>query len=74
MFTAYGAPELTPLYCQGDDSLFEGLPASITWERTKTLGRVDDCCDFRWCRATPERSAAGISGGRWRNQENNNEA
>ncbi len=48
--TSYGAPELTPLYCAGDDTLFEALPPSITWGRTMTLGRGDERCDFRWCR------------------------
>jgi predicted ArsR family transcriptional regulator len=45
-----GAPELTPLYCQMDDLLFEALPPEIRWERTKTLGRGDEICDFRWTR------------------------
>lgn len=53
VLTAYGVPELTALYCKTDDWLSEALPSSITWERTKTLGRGDDRCDFRWCRATP---------------------
>ncbi|MGA9349224.1 MAG: L-2-amino-thiazoline-4-carboxylic acid hydrolase [Anaerolineae bacterium] len=52
VFTAYGAPELTALYCKIDDLMYEALPSSITWERTKTLGRGDDLCDFRWCRAS----------------------
>ena len=47
--TSYGAPELTPLFCRLDDLMYEALPASISWERTKTLGRGDDVCDFRWC-------------------------
>ena len=50
VLTAYGAPELTPLCCKMDDLVYEVLPPSITWERTKTLGRGDDCCDFRWRR------------------------
>ena len=50
VLTAYGAPELTPLYCKLDDLTYEMLPPSITWERTGALGRGDDCCDFRWCR------------------------
>jgi hypothetical protein len=53
--TSYGAPELTPLYCAGDDTLFEALPPSITWERTMTLGRGDDHWDFRWCRGASKR-------------------
>jgi hypothetical protein len=52
--TSCGAPELTPVYCAGDDTLFAALPPSITWERTMTLGRGDDHCDFRWCRGTLE--------------------
>ena len=52
--TAHGAPELTPLYCKADDWLAETLPAAISWERTKTLGRGDDVCNFRWCHATSE--------------------
>jgi hypothetical protein len=43
------AKELTALYCNSDDWLAEVLP-KISWERTKTLGRGGDCCDFRWCR------------------------
>lgn len=51
VLTAYGAPELTRLYCRMDDLAYNALPSSITWERTKTLGRGDDICNFRWCRA-----------------------
>ncbi|MBN1485359.1 MAG: L-2-amino-thiazoline-4-carboxylic acid hydrolase [Chloroflexia bacterium] len=50
LLTQYGAPELTALYCQMDDVGFASLPAGIAWKRTGTLGRGDDCCDFRWCR------------------------
>jgi hypothetical protein len=50
VLTAYGAPELTALYCKMDDLMYEALPPTITWERAKTLGRGDDRCDFRWCR------------------------
>ena len=44
------AQELTASYCSTDDWLAELMP-KISWERTKTLGRGGDCCDFRWCRA-----------------------
>jgi hypothetical protein len=50
VLTAYGAPELTPVYCKMDDLLYEALPPSVRWARTKTLGRGDDCCDFCWKR------------------------
>lgn len=35
--------------------IYAALPLTITWERTKTLGKGDDCCDFRWRRAVPSR-------------------
>ena len=40
--------------CGGDDVVFPALAPSITWERTMTLGRGDDCCNFRWCRGAVE--------------------
>ena len=55
---SYGAPELTRVFCGGDDVYFPALEPSITWERTMTLGRGDDRCDFRWCRG----AAAGQLG------------
>lgn len=51
VLTAYGAPELTAHFCAVDDLLFGDLPG-IAWERTKTLGRGDDRCDFRFRRVT----------------------
>lgn len=50
VLTAYGAPELTAHFCQGDDLVFGNIPG-VSWERTKTIGRGDDRCDFRFCRA-----------------------
>jgi len=50
VFTAYDAPELTALYCSLDDLLYAPWSPSIRWERTKTLGRGDDYCDFRYSR------------------------
>ena len=49
VLTAYGAPELTAHYCKGDDLLYGNIPG-ISWGRTKTLGRGDDRCNFRFCR------------------------
>ena len=43
------ASELTVSFCSTDDWLAEVMP-KISRERTKTLGRGGDCCDFRWCR------------------------
>jgi hypothetical protein len=47
--TKHGAQELTAVFCNTDDWLTEVLP-KIGWERTKTLGRGGDCCNFRWRR------------------------
>lgn len=49
ILTTHNAQELTPTYCKTDDWLAQALP-KISWERTKTLGNGNDCCDFRWCR------------------------
>ena len=57
ILTAYGAPELLPHLCAIDDMLFGDLPG-VSWERTKTLGRGDDRCNFRFCRV----AASGASG------------
>jgi hypothetical protein len=51
VLTFYGAPELTAHLCAIDDLLYGDLPG-IAWERTKTLGRGDDRCDFRFRRLT----------------------
>ena len=61
--SSYGAPELTAVYCGGDDVVFAALPPSITWERTMTLGRGHDRCNFRWCRATPDGTTSGARRG-----------
>lgn len=51
VLTAFGAPELTAHLCVIDDLLYGDLPG-ISWERTKTLGRGDDRCNFRFCRVS----------------------
>ncbi len=45
VLSEYGAAELTPYFCASDDQLYDNLKA-ISWERTKTLGRGDELCDF----------------------------
>ena len=42
----YGCPELCPSFCDSDDITYDGLHPNLGWRRPKTLGRVDDCCDF----------------------------
>ena len=53
MLDAYGAPELAATFCNLDDLLYEDLSPYMRWERTKTLARGDDCCDFRFHRDRP---------------------
>ncbi len=60
VLTAYGAPELTAMFCRLDDLAYAVLSPSIRWERTKTLGRGDDCCDFRWSRGEPRKDTTGL--------------
>lgn len=50
VLTQYGAPELTPVYCALDDVVYEDVSPHVRWDRTRTLGRGDDCCDFRFRR------------------------
>lgn len=53
--TACGAPELTPVFCGGDDLMFSALEPAISWNRAGTLGRGYDRCDFCWRRAAEEK-------------------
>jgi hypothetical protein len=50
MLDSYGVPELTAQYCQMDDLVYDGISPQVRWDRKKTLGRGDDCCDFRFVR------------------------
>ncbi len=42
----YGCPELCRCYCDSDDISYNGLHPKLVWQRSKTLGRGNDCCDF----------------------------
>lgn len=43
----YGCPEITQFFCKSDDLTYGNMHPKLIWNRTKTLGRGDDCCDFR---------------------------
>mgnify|MGYP004648715689 CR=1 FL=1 len=43
---AYGCPELCRCFCDSDDVSYAGLHPKLIWQRTMTLGRGDDRCDF----------------------------
>ena len=42
----YGCPEITHVFCDGDDAGYGNLHPMLKWDRTKTIGRGGDCCDF----------------------------
>ncbi len=44
----YNAPELTPIFCNLDDLIYDNVSPHLRWERTGTLGRGDTHCDFRF--------------------------
>ena len=44
--TKYNCPNLCQCFCDSDDTVYEGLHKNLIWERTKTLGRGNDCCDL----------------------------
>lgn len=48
VLAAHGARELTTIYCKFDDLMFNNMPPSIRWERTQTLARGHQMCNFRW--------------------------
>jgi len=41
-----GCPELCPCFCDSDDITYDGLHPKLIWQRTMTLGRGDNRCDF----------------------------
>ena len=43
----YGCPEIVPAFCVSDDVAYGNMHPRLVWGRTKTLGRGDDCCDFK---------------------------
>jgi hypothetical protein len=44
--TAYGAPELTPVFCHLDDVWGAALAPKVLFERPQTIGRGGRQCDF----------------------------
>jgi len=50
MLTEYNAPELTQIFCNGDDYIYTDISHQISWQRTQTLGKGSSHCDFRFVR------------------------
>ena len=44
--TEYGCPGLCRCFCDSDDISYTGLHPKLIWERSMTLGRGNDRCDF----------------------------
>jgi hypothetical protein len=44
--TAYGASELTPVFCHLDDVWAAALAPKVIFERPHTIGRGGSACDF----------------------------
>ncbi len=43
----YGYPEITKAFCRGDDIVYGNMHEKLVWERTKTIGDGNECCDFK---------------------------
>ena len=39
-------PELAPIFCATDDCCYGSMHPKLIWNRTKTIARGGDCCDF----------------------------
>ncbi len=50
VLTAYGVPELVPLFCHTDEAGMEGI-SSLVFERSTTLARGGAVCDFCYRKA-----------------------
>ena len=44
----YGCPEIITVFCDSDDISFGNIHPRLIWGRTKTIGRGDPVCDFRY--------------------------
>lgn len=47
----YGAPELTASYCQIDDNIYGNMSSQVLWQRTQTIARGAEFCDFCFANA-----------------------
>jgi len=44
----YNCPEICPLFCANDDITLAGYKPAIVFERTETIGRGQNICDFHF--------------------------
>jgi len=45
--TKYGCPEIVPAFCDSDDRSYGNMHDNLIWERTETIGRGCDRCNYR---------------------------
>ena len=43
----YGHPEIAHYFCDSDDITYGNMHPCLCWERTNTIGRGGELCDFR---------------------------
>ena len=43
-----GCPEIVTVFCDSDDISFGNIHPRLKWGRTKTIGRGDSICDFKY--------------------------
>ena len=51
VLTRLGTPELTRVFCTADDAMAENFPSCILFERSTTIGKGGEYCDFRYHQA-----------------------
>ena len=49
----YGCREIVTVFCDSDDISFGNIHSRLRWGRTKTIGRGDEICDFRYTYIRP---------------------
>jgi hypothetical protein len=49
--TKYGAPELTASFCKVDDFIYGNMSPEVKWQRSMTIARGNEYCDFCFARA-----------------------
>jgi hypothetical protein len=52
--SAYGAPELTASFCRVDDLIYGSMSSQVLWQRTQTIARGAEYCDFCFANARKE--------------------
>ena len=54
---AYGCEEILTVFCDSDDISFGNIHPRLIWGRTKTIGRGDAYCDFKYTLLDQQKSS-----------------